>query len=227
MKRPSRLPVVTVVASLVLSAIAVAAGQSPPGNPPRSGISGGMGVSAVHAPDLAEFVTAVTLERPAEYRTAVEFFGSVRVPVVAEWLLKLEYAYLLGSYDAGGGAGRGEFTFTAHLPTLIVQYAVAEEPLYSFRVGAGAGYHVGVLTARYSTLDDRFTGSGPGFKMEIEGNTSLGEDLFAFLGVDARWDFIGDIRNGAGFGPPLAPGTDPPTLSFISVGAKLGVSWLF
>ena len=197
------------------------------GSPSRVGIGGGMGVSYVNANDVAEFVSAVTLERVEDFKTAVEFFGDVDVPLSGRWTLKLEYAYLLGGYAVSGRLGRGEFTIKIHMPTVVAQYALAQEPLYNFRLGAGVGYHIGTLSTQYSTLDDAFTGSGPGFKLDLEGNTALGEDLFARLGVDVRWDFIGDLKNAAGYTPQAPQDTPSPTLFFFGVGAKLGMTWYF
>jgi hypothetical protein len=185
-----------------------------------------MGVSYVHAGDLADYVTALTRTRAADFTAAVEFFGTVGVPVSERWNLALEYSYLLGSFSGPGTEG-GDFTFSVHMPTLIARYTLVEEERYNLRVGAGAGYHVGAFAVRYLTIHDTFTAGGPGFKIDCEANTGLGDNLFARLGVDARWDGIGEL-NAAGGEPLQAPvGGSVPTLHFFSVGAKLGATWYF
>jgi hypothetical protein len=191
---------------------------------PRPSLGGGMGVSYVHAGDLTDYVSALTQTRVSDFTAAGEFFGSAALPLSERWLLTLEYAYLLGGYS---GIQGGEFTFRVHMPTLIVHYALVEEEHYNLRIGAGAGYHAGTLAVRYATFDDEFRGSGPAMKLDCEANTALGEHLFARLGVDARWDFIGEVKTAAGQPLPGLVRTAAPTLHFFSVGAKLGATWNF
>ena len=203
-----------------------------PGDPegsafhPRTSIGGGMGVSYVNPGDLAEYVSALTRTRVSDFTAAVEFFGTVGVPVSERWVLAIEYAYLLGGFSGPGTAG-GDFTFSVHMPTLIARYTLVEEERYNVRVGAGAGYHVGAFSVRYVTIDDTFSAGGPGFKIDCEANTALGDDLFARLGVDARWDWIGELKTAGGQALPAPVGGAVPTLQFFSVGAKLGATWYF
>lgn len=200
-----------------------AAAQEPdqPAAARRAAAGGGMGVSAVDASDLAAFVHGLTLRETADFKASVEFFGFLGVPVAERWRLKLAYAYLLGTFSPG----TGEFSFAAHLPALLAQYSLAEEDRYDVRVGAGAGFSAGRFRVRYATLDDTYTADGPAMLFDLEATTALGETAFAYLGVDARWSFIGELRNSAEQTPPAVRGTPPPTLHFFSVGAKLGVAW--
>jgi hypothetical protein len=219
----------TAVGALLLTLILrTACGAAPPKeatvNSPRPSLGGGMGVSYVHPGDLADYVSALTQTRVSDFTAAGEFFGSATLPLAEQWLLTLEYAYLLGGYS---GIRGGEFTFRVQMPTLIVHYALVEEEHYNLRIGAGAGYHAGTLAVRYATLNDEFRGSGPAMKLDCEANTALGEHLFARLGVDARWEFIGEVKTAAGLPLPGLVQTAAPTLQFFSVGAKLGATWNF
>jgi hypothetical protein len=215
------------VVALVLL-IQTAGGRELPGEEagtmPRLSLGGGMGVTTMNPADLAAYVTGLTGTRVADFTAAGEFFGSATLPLTADWLLTLEYAYLLGGYSGPGG---GEFTFRVHMPTLIVHYALVEEEHYNLRIGAGAGYHAGTLSVRYVTLNDEYRGSGPAMKLDCQANTALGEHLFARLEVDARWDFIGTLSTAAGRPLAGAVQTAAPTLHFFGVGAKLGASWFF
>jgi hypothetical protein len=64
-------------------------------------------------------------------------------------------------------------------------------------------------------------------KLDCEANTSLGDDLFARLGVDVRWEFIGALADEAGQAPAAPLQGEVPTLHFFSVGARLGATWYF
>lgn len=107
------------------------------------------------------------------------------------------------------------------MPTLIGQYILYESGTYNFKLGAGVGYHIGSYSEKYSTVDATFNGRGIGSILELEANTALGEHLYAHLGAQLRWDFIGELTNTAG--KPL--NSFPTTLNFFSVGARLGMSY--
>ena len=196
--------------------------------PRRAQLSAGMGVSYVNPPDVVDLVNTVPGNpgRTSQFKTAVEFFGDVAIPVGGAWTLKVEYAYLLGSYNIDSGVGPAEITFVAHMPTLLLQYTLVHERTYDVRAGVGVGYHFGTLSEKYGSLDDSFTGKGLGFTADVEANTALGEDLFVYLGGNIRWDFIGALSNGAGR-PPSVTASAPPTLTFFGIGARLGLSYFF
>jgi hypothetical protein len=184
-----------------------------------------MGVWAVSIPDVRALVHSLTGVRVSEFTSAVEFGGSVSVPLTGEWMLGIDYGYLLGSISVPDAFGRGAFTFTAHVPSLVLQYALAEEETYHVRVGAGAGYHWGAFSQEYSTLDTRATCAGPGFLAALEANTALGDNLFAYLAVLVRWEFQGELTDGAGRparGSPDGPGA---TFHFFAPGARLGMTY--
>lgn len=197
--------------------------------PVRSALAAGMGVSYVFPRDLVDLInaTAGAAERVPQFRAFGEFFGALSVPVSADWILKLEYAYLTGTYSVSSLYGPADFGVTAHLPSVIVQYVVTERGVYDLKIGVGGGYHIGVLAEKFLTIDDRYTGTGPGFVAEVEGNTAFGEHLFAFLGVNLRWSFIGELGNRAGVSPGHAGGGGGTTLALFGAGARLGMSYHF
>jgi len=196
---------------------------------PRPSLSAGLGVIYMSARDVVDLVNATALpsERVAQFRAAAEFFGAGSYPLSAEWILKLEYAFLSGSFTATGALGPAEFGVTAHMPSLIVQYVLADREVYSFRLGAGAGYCVGTLSEKYLTLDDRFSGSGPGVLLELEANTAFGDHLYAYLGGNLRWSFIGELSNAAGVRPVRRADGSGATLNFFGAAARLGLSYIF
>jgi hypothetical protein len=229
--------------TMLLSAIVLAAVQfcsaqhigSLEGAPLRVGLSGGMGVnylSMTDVVDLANYASASLggYERLPEFKAAAEFFGAVSVPCSPDWVIKFEYAYVLTTYNVATayGSGQAEYTAMAHLPSLIVQYVLVSEPVYNVKVGAGGGYHFGILDVQNFTQNDRYRGRGPGFLLDAEGNTALGENVYAYLGVNIRWDFIGKVTNDAGLPPSIAGTTgNGTTMDFFGLGARLGFTYYF
>jgi len=212
---------------------AVAAGESlsadsGPAMASRVGLSGGMGVSYISAQDLVNLVNATpgASSRVGEFSSVVEFFGAASVPLSGPWALKADYAYLTGSYSLQGLLGQTEYSYAAHMPSLLVQYIIVEGGVYNIKAGLGPGYYVGILTQRLGGSESRFTGSGAGLLLDLEANTALGDDLFAYLGVLARWSGIGALtsENGAS---PQANFASETTLQFFGVGARLGFSYYF
>jgi hypothetical protein len=185
-----------------------------------------MGVSYVNALDIVDRInaTAGVSERVSDFKSAVEFFGAVDVPVSEDWAVKLEYAYVLASFNVASTFTNTDFSFFAHMPTIIGQYILVEEGTYNVKVGIGAGFHFGSFSEKFGTVDDTYSGEGIGTKFDLEANTAFGEDLFGYFGADLRWEFIGTLTNG---GSSVAAASPLPTLGFFSVGAKLGFTYYF
>jgi len=214
----------------ILTLIATAARSQEVNAPsPRPALSAGFGVSYVSAPDVVALINATVSpsERVAQFNAMGEFFGAFSFPLSDLWVVKLEYAYIAGSYSAASGFGPADFGFGVHMPSLLLHYVLAERGVYSFTVGAGGGLSVGTLSEKYVTIDDRFSGSGASMLAELEANTALGDHLFANLSGNVRWSFIGAITNSAGVKPGRAAGGSGTTLGFFGAAARLGLSYRF
>lgn len=190
---------------------------------PRVALAAGMGVNLHNAQDIVALInnSGVVSRRVDEFKSGVEFFGSVSVPLSTEWVVKLEYAHLIASYLEGTSFGSAEFSYFVAMPTLIGQYVLHSERMYNFKVGVGGGYHFGAYSQRYSLVDGKYTSTGVGTLIELEANTALGENVFAHLGTQVRWDFVGDLKNASGNSPG---GSFVTSLHFFSIGARLGVA---
>ncbi len=193
----------------------------------RIGISAGMGVSYHAAQDIVDRIngSGVITQRVGDFKSGVDFFGAVSVPVSRDWVVKGEYVYMLSSYSLPSNISvhNAEFSYNIHIPTLVGQYILFEAPTYNLKAGVGAGYHFATYSEKYSSVDASFTGRGVGMLIELEGNTALGEALYAHLGVQMRWEFIGALTNGAG-NPPLGNSAST-SLNCFSIGARLGMTY--
>ena len=193
----------------------------------RPAIGAGLGVAAINATDVVNIVNSTpgAVEQVSSFKAAAEFFGYVSVPLNASWLIKADYGYVLASYSVAGQFGSAEYTLSAHLPSLVVQYVLHDAGLYCLKAGLGGGYHWGSLWEKFSTLDTEYKASGAGFVMELEGNTALGESLYMYLGVQAQWELMGSLRDAGGQSPGV--NIEDPSLHWFGAGARLGFSYLF
>ena len=195
----------------------------------RLAISAGMGVEYLSAPHVVDFINALVkgyaVQRVSEFRSAVQFFGAVAYPLSPDWVLKAEYLYLLASYNPDVGVS-SDFTLTVHMPSVIFQYVLWDEGLYDLKVGGGIGYHIATLADRFLTIDDRLTGRGLGVVADLEGNTAFGDHLFAYLGGDMRWEFIGTLKSSSS-GSQTSGIIAAPAANGFGIGARLGLSYYF
>ncbi|MBM2840371.1 MAG: hypothetical protein HW412_899 [Bacteroidetes bacterium] len=191
----------------------------------RFALSGGMGVEYISVPDVVDFINAsiavFTTQRVSEFKSSVQFFGALAYPLSEDWVLKGEYAYVLVSYAPNIPGRSSEFTLAVHMPSLVLQYVLWDERLYNIKAGIGFGYHVASLVVSYPGVDNRLTGKGIGSVIDLEANTAFGDHLFAYLGADLRWEFIGKMDGRTQGIIPL------PTGNAFSTGARLGFSYYF
>ena len=203
--------------------------ESPAQSLHRISVSAGMGVSYVSAEDIVNLVNSRGLgtEKVADFKAGADFFGALGIPLNSDWSLKLEYSYLLYSYNPTGTLVPAEFTVSAHLPMILVQYTLTDAGTYNVKLGAGAGYHIGYLSEKAGSVEDRYTGKGFGTAVDLEANTAFSDDFFGYLGGNIRWEFIGRLTNDAGRSAYLVANSPEPTLHFFSVGARLGFTFYF
>ncbi len=215
---------------LGLIALLGRAGAAAQGDPaPRGSLSAGMGVEYVSLGDVTTIINATVA--PAQvvprFKSEVEFFGACTFPLARLWLLKFEYAYAIASFNVQGAYAPASFGVTCHMPSLILQYMLLDRGVYNVRAGAGGGWHFGYLSEKYFSINDTFSGSGPGFVMEIEANTAFGDHLFAYLGANLRWESIGTLLDPSGQSPGVASGGSNAALHAYGAGVRLGAAYLF
>jgi hypothetical protein len=199
----------------------------------RFAIAAGMGVEYVSATDIADYINGLTAsvgvtQRVSSFKAGVGFFGAALMPLSEEFVLKGEYVYFIGSYNVATGYGPAEFTVTSNMPSLILQYVLWDETLYNLKAGVGLGYHFTTLTQKFLTLDGTLDGKGVGSVLELEANTAFGDHLFAYLGADVRFEFVGSLTNDMNSSSSTGSrGLAQPTGKSIILGGRLGLSYIF
>jgi hypothetical protein len=195
----------------------------------RVELTAALGVAMFAAPDVIDWInsTALTGNRVDLFNSAVEFTGAAAMPVGGPWRVKAEYVYMLSSFSVNGGFGAATFSLVAHMPSLLLEYTLADEGLYCVKLDGGLGYHFGHVDEKYLTIDRRYSSSGVGGILALVGNTALSEHLHAYLAVSARWEGFGDLQDAGGAAPGgVALGT-PPTMSLFAASARIGLSHYF
>ena len=192
-------------------------------------ISVGMGVGIHNAPFLVDYLNAYRISqsepRLDDFSSMLEVFVAPELRVQPEWSCAIEYALLMKSQTVGTSSSAGsEFSYLVHMPTAIVHYVVSD-PNFFLKFGGGVGYHVATLQQKlypYS-LEDSFTASGPGFKLEAVGDTKFDETFFGSIGVDLRWDFLGTFKNAQGVEAHERTTNSTAKMRFFSASVKFGV----
>ncbi len=198
-------------------------------NEAKIGVSGGLGVAVVVATDMVDYMNLTFNPQPKidDFTTAAEFFGAGDIRLSEDWNLKLEYAYLLKSYNVPGLFGPDfVISYSVHMPTAILQ-RVIEGKGYIVKFGGGIGYHFGHATTDLTPFVDNFSANGIGLKIDAEGDTQFDEHLYGYVGADIRDEILGELHDDTGKGLAI-PGTGRNAkLGFISLSLKFGLTYFF
>lgn len=225
-----KLPVLGVVLIFAVSPLRVF-GQAPLDTvlaSRRIAVSAGMGVVYADVPDLVVLANATpgAMEQVQQFKSGVDFFGSVAVPLSGPWMLKVEYAYSSLDYSVSStySAAPADYAVTIHMPAVLAQYVLAASPFFVLKGGAGFGYHFGRLAEKFYLEDQTFTAHGVSAILEGEGNTAIGEHLFVDLQASLQYSWLGTLTNASGQGPLDINGST--SLRMFVPGVRIGVSYL-
>jgi hypothetical protein len=190
--------------------------------------SAAMGLDMKYAPSYRDYINyafAPAGNELSSFSTAIDFSGEVGYLISPTFQAAIEYDIQFDSYNTSVGvAGLYEISYIAHRPSILGYYILGGEG-YKFKFGGGVGY-------RYVSLDEKiisttnYTASGIGFVAKAEGNTRLGENLFALIGVNLRYDLPGELSSGGQ--KIINPGnSENVNMNSLCVGIKLGITYSF
>lgn len=221
---------ILVVASLAIVVSALSQ-EAPPVPSPRVSVSAGLSVAYVRAKDLTDMAntTQGAAESLPSFKTAVEFFAAISIPVSDRWAIKCDYTYFLASYNVStsGTMGLAENSVTGHFPSILAQYVILNAGVYNLKVAAGGGYHFGSVAKRFFTEDDTYSGTGVGVIGDLEANTAFGEHIYVYIGGIVRWEGIGPLSDARGRNAGVAADGSATTMHMFGAAARLGFSYLF
>lgn len=158
---------------------------------------GGLGVEYYKADGLSNYLNyaAPGSVQPKSFTSAIRFFLGGEYDVTSDWAIGIDYGYILKSVSGNNSIGSQQINLSYSLPSLAIRRLIMEKG-YSIRLGGTFGYHSGSLSTSspYSTQTQDYSASGIGFSLDGSLDTQLDERLFARVGVDARAEFIGDLK---------------------------------
>lgn len=196
-------------------------------------VAGGMGITAISATDLVDYINAATSysQRLDDFSSAAEFFVNVQVRWSDSWGGKIDYGYLINSYTITGGIGMAEYSYVIHMPTLGIQY-MDVHPGYAFKFGGGIGYHIASLSERAQGSSRNSLSMGLGVKVDAEANTLLDNRLYVYIGGEMRLNIMSAFRDSDGNVFPVLTGsgtsvTKNASMNFFALGLKFGLIHYF
>lgn len=190
-------------------------------------VSGGMGINFVSQSSMKDYINsewgAQSGNKIGTFTTSVEFFGEVVYSFNPAFQLGLEYANGLYSYNTSFSGISYDISYNLHKPSVVAYYVIPGMG-YKFRIGGGLGARIGSITEKIN-LERDYSAAGWGLLGRLEGNTSLGGNVYAYIAGDIRYDLPGDIKDGDTY---LGENTgETVNLNQLAFGIKLGISYFF
>ena len=189
-----------------------------------------MGINFISIPSVQDYINqsyqpSVQL---GSFSTAVIFTIEAGQFLSSNFELGLEIPYQIFSYNNNVGLGQYDLTYNSVLPSVMAYYAFVGNG-YNFKFGGGAGPRfVSVKESKkWMGSEVDFSSTGFGVVLRAEGNTILGENFYANIGLDIRYDVNGEPTNSNG--DKIIYGNPKENVNFnsFSAGVKLGISYLF
>ena len=181
-----------------------------------------MGIDFVSVPELKDYLEANYDIVNSDFSSAINFSGSYGRMMDENSQLELEIGYLLNSYNSNFGLGNYNLSYSLLMPSVLYNYVINGSG-YNFKFGGGAGTRLLSINEKYlPLLNDDYSKFGFGFILRGAGNTAIAQDVYAHIGIDARYDVIGkpdENTNGNNIGNV--------NFSSLSLGIRLGISYQF
>ncbi|MFA3782500.1 hypothetical protein ABRY23_05480 [Melioribacteraceae bacterium 4301-Me] len=191
-------------------------------------LSFGMGLDFNNVSSYRDYVNenfAPADNQISTFKSSVMFLSEVDYYLPDKFQIGLEYNLLIDSYNTPVGvAGIYEISYNVHRPSLLGYYVIYGKG-YKFKFGVGAGPRFASLTEKIVTQTN-YNSTGLGFLLKAEGHTALSTNFYAVIGVDARYDLVGEPSYSNGKIHNNVNGENL-NLNSISVGLKLGISLTF
>ncbi len=192
-------------------------------------LSMSMGLDLKYAPSYRDYVNYTytqTGNKLSSFSTAINFSGEVGYLISENFQMGFEYGIQIDSYNSSAGPGGVyEISYLHHRPSILAYYVLPGSG-YKIKFGGGFGYRYISLEEKIISKTD-YSASGFGFVIKTEGNTQLGKNLFALIGLNLRYDFPGEPESSNGkkiFNPG---NNENVSMNSLNVGINLGITYTF
>ena len=184
----------------------------------------GMGLGYTSTPSYNNYIRNTVYnglyDSVKSFSAGLEVFGGVEYEISKIFSIGLDYSYFTKSktYDVFYSAE--DFFFYLHQPYIIGKYIFAEKN-YSFRIGAGIGYHFGQLQISGSGNSIlRYNTSGIGIKGEAIFSAKISTRLSTYISGSMSGAVLSsfNVANSNG-------SSDKVNLSNFGIGIRIGLSY--
>lgn len=191
-------------------------------------LSGGMGINYFASSSMRDYFD---MNFPSDsglqpaFSSSIDFYGELEIPIHNDFDLGFEYVYQIYSYSTPSLSG-GVYNFYLDQHKFsVLGYYVIHGSGYQLKFGAGAGLRLAIVDEEiYSSTN--YTSTGFGFLVAAKGITSLGNNISAHIGAEARYDLPGEPSNN---GKKIFNSTlnKDVNINSFSIGLKIGVTYFF
>lgn len=188
-----------------------------------------MGIDYKSIPTYRDYINynfAPVNNKLKSFNTSVNFSSEVGYLINQKFQLGLEYSLIIDSYSTVFSTGGiYDISFVMHRPSLIGYYVISGNG-YKFKFGGGLGLRTASLNEEIITKTNYKT-NGIGLLAKAEANTLLSGNFYVLMGFDFRYDFTKDLETTTGKKIVNLVNNENVNLTYISVGIKIGVTYIF
>ncbi|MBI4548609.1 MAG: hypothetical protein HY707_11545, partial [Ignavibacteriae bacterium] len=195
-----RKTVLVTILIILVTRVTIAQSDTSYVKPKHFGVATGLGVSLISAPSIVDYLNSLSQSqgRVDDFTSAAEFYGTAEFIVRDPWSVKLEYAYILKSYNVGDGTfSNYTYSYGVHMPSVLIHRFFTDHSSV-FKVGGGVGYHIARFSEEYSFGKKNYRSTGGGIKLEAEMNTSFGDNLYSYIVTEIRKSFMSSLKDANG-----------------------------
>jgi len=191
-------------------------------------LKGVMGINFLSTPSLNDYLDqsfSNSSGQSTSISSAVNFAVEAGYFFSPEFLLSLEGAYQIYSYNSTSDQGTFEFNWNSFMPSILAYYVLGGEG-YNFKFGGGAGLRFSMVQQKIYGPKYDYSSTGVGFLLRAEGNTLLSGNLYANIGVDVNYDINGKPEKSNG-SKIIYSKHEIVDLNSFSLGVRLGIAYYF
>ena len=190
-------------------------------------LKGTMGINFLSVPSMQDYINFTHPDdQLGSFNSAIIFAGEGGYFFSPSFVVSIEGAYQLFSYTNVSTSGKYEMVYSM-IPVSVLGYYVISGEGYNLKFGGGIGPRIVYVEESLPALgtNEKYGSMGFGFLLRCEGNTLLGGNFYANVGVDLRYDLNGEPEND---GEKLTNSVYNKNVNFdtFSLGVKLGISYL-
>lgn len=190
-------------------------------------ITASMGINFVNNTSLQDYVnTLLSAEELGTFNSAFEFHLETDYSLAEKFQFGMEYVYMIFSHNSSFTGGViYDISYIHHKPSLIAYYVISGKG-YKFKFGGGAGIRIIDLDEKIQ-ITKNYTSVGFGILLKAQAHTSLGDNLYANIAGNIRYDIAGEPKDADDNYFRYNFSDEKVNINSLSFGLNLGLSFFF